>query len=99
WACGSCETIVQAPMPSLPIERGRPGPGLLAHVAVSQVCDHIPLHRQTVIYAREGVDLGRAALADWRGQVLFRSMPLAAPRVRHVQSGAVLHGHGTTVPV
>jgi transposase len=32
-----CETIVQAPMPSLPIERGRPGPGLLAHVLVKSV--------------------------------------------------------------
>src|SRR5580765_4006686 len=36
-SCRSCETIVQAPMPSLPIERGRPGPGLLAHVLVSSI--------------------------------------------------------------
>ncbi len=28
-SCRVCETIVQAPMPSLPIERGKPGPGLL----------------------------------------------------------------------
>ena len=33
-SCRSCEAIVQAPMPSLPIERGRAGPGLLAHVLV-----------------------------------------------------------------
>jgi len=39
-SCRGCETIVQAPMPSLPIERGQPGPGLLAHVAVSKYCDH-----------------------------------------------------------
>jgi hypothetical protein len=31
-SCRACENIVQAPMPSLPIERGRPGPTLLAHV-------------------------------------------------------------------
>ena len=31
-ACACCESIQQAPMPSRPIERGRPGPGLLAHV-------------------------------------------------------------------
>src|ERR671933_2900644 len=42
----ACETIVQAPMPSLPIERGRPGPGLIAHVVVAKYCDHTPLHRQ-----------------------------------------------------
>jgi transposase len=64
-SCRSCETIVQAPMPSLPIERGRPGPGLIAHVVVAKYCDHTPLHRQSVIYAREGVELDRATLADW----------------------------------
>ena len=40
-SCRSCETIVQAPLPSLPIERGRPGPGLLAHVIVSKYADDI----------------------------------------------------------
>ena len=33
-ACACCEAICQAPLPSRPIERGRPGPGLLAHVLV-----------------------------------------------------------------
>ena len=28
-SCRACETIVQQPMPALPIERGRPGPGLI----------------------------------------------------------------------
>jgi transposase len=56
-SCRACETIVQAPLPSLPIERGRPGPGLLAHVAVAKYADGLPLHRQSGIYAREGVDL------------------------------------------
>ena len=37
-SCRACETIVQAPMPSLPIERGLPGPGLLAHIAISKFC-------------------------------------------------------------
>jgi transposase len=47
-SCRACETIVQAPMPSLPIERGRPGPGLIAHVVVAKYCDHrVPrTHRQ-----------------------------------------------------
>ena len=55
-SCRTCETIVQAPMPSLPIERGKPGPGLLAHVLVSKYADHLPLYRQSDIYAREGVN-------------------------------------------
>ena len=86
-------------MPSLPIERGRPGPGLIAHVVVSKFCDHTPLHRQTAIYAREGVELDRATLADWVGQAVFLLTPLAEAIGRHVRAGAVLHADDTTVPV
>jgi len=39
-SCRDCETIVQPPMPALPIERGLPGPALLAHVLVAKYCDH-----------------------------------------------------------
>ena len=98
-SCRSCETIVQAPMPSLPIERGRPGPGLIAHVVVSKYCDHAPLHRQSVIHAREGVELDRATLADWVGKAAFLLAPLAEAIGRHVRAGAALHADDTTVPV
>jgi len=49
-ACACCEAICQAPLPSRPIERGRPGPGLLAHVLVSKYADHLPLYRQSQIW-------------------------------------------------
>ena len=67
-SCRRCEAISQAPLPSRPIERGRPGPGLLAHVLVSKYADHLPLYRQSQIYAREGVDLDRSTMADWVGK-------------------------------
>lgn len=60
--CACCERFVQAPLPSRPIERGRPGPGLLAHVLVSKYADHLPLHRQSQIFYREGLDLDHAAI-------------------------------------
>lgn len=59
-SCRACETITQPAMPSLPIECGVPGPGLLAHVLVSKYCDHLPLYRQSAIYAREGVEIERS---------------------------------------
>jgi transposase len=65
--CTCCERIVQAAAPSRPIERGMAGPGLLAHVLVSKFSDHLPLYRQSEIYAREGVELDRSTLADWVG--------------------------------
>ena len=98
-SCRACETVLQAPMPTLPIERGRPGPGLIAHVVVSKFCDHTPLHRQSLIYAREGVELDRATLADWVGQAEFLLAPLAEEIGRHIRAGSVFHADDTTVPV
>jgi transposase len=63
-ACKCCEAICQATLPSRPIERGRPGPGLLAYVLVSKFADHLPLYRQSQIYARENVGIGRSTMAD-----------------------------------
>ncbi len=41
---------------------------LIAHVLISKYCDHLPLYRQSGIYAREGVDLARSTMADWVGK-------------------------------
>lgn len=98
-SCRACETIVQAPMRSLPIERGRPGPKLLAHVAVGKYCDHLPLYRQSEIYARAGVDLDRSTLADWIGQMSFLLAPLAETIGRHARAGPAIHADDTPVPV
>ena len=75
-SCRSCETITQVPAASLPIRRGRAGPGLLAHVLVAKYCDHLSLHRQAEIYAREDVDLSRSTLADMAGQTARLIRPL-----------------------
>jgi transposase len=98
-SCRACETITQPPMPGLPIERGLPGPGLLAHVLVSKYCDHLPLHRQSVIYARDGVEIDRSTMADWVGRMTFLLNPLAAAIARHVRSGDAIHADDTPVPV
>lgn len=98
-SCRACEAISQASMPSLPIERGRPGPALLAHVLVAKYCDHLPLHRQSVIYARAGVELDRSTLADWVGSAVFLLAGLAEAIGRHARAGPVMHADDTPVPV
>jgi transposase len=98
-SCRACETIVQAPMPTLPIEKGRPGPALLAHVIVSKYCDHLPLHRQSGIYAREGVTIDRSVMAGWVGHMAALLEPLAQRIARHVRAGPAVHADDTTVPV
>jgi transposase len=99
YSCRVCESMVQMPMPSLPIERGRPSPGLLAHILVAKYCDHLPLYRQAGIYARAGVDLDRAAMANWVGKAVWIAAPLVAAIGDHVMAAAALHGDDTPVPV
>ena len=98
-SCRSCETITQAPAPSLPIRRGRAGAGLLAHVLVAKYCDHLPLHRQAEIYAREAIDLQRSTLADMVGQTARLMRPLVDALARHVMAGVRVHADDTVVPV
>ena len=98
-ACGCCDRIVQAEAPSRPIERGIAGPGLLAHVLASKYCDHLPLYRQSQIYARTGVELDRSTLAEWVGASSRLLAPLVEALRRHVMAADKLHADDTPVPV
>jgi hypothetical protein len=79
--------------------KGAAGPGLLAHVLVAQYNDHLPLTRQSDIYAREGVELERSTLAGWVGQCTALLRPLVAALNRYVLSGTKVHADDTPVPV
>jgi len=98
-SCTKCDCIVQAGAPSRPIERGLAGPGLLAHVLVSKYCDHLPLYRQSEIYARQGVELERSTLADWVGASSRLLEPLVEALRRYVMATGKLHADDTPVPV
>lgn len=99
FSCAHCEQIVQATAPNRPIERGLAGPGLLAHVLVSKYCDHLPLYRQSEIYARSGVELERSTLADWVGGSSQLLEPLVEALRRYVLGARKLHADDTPVPV
>jgi transposase len=96
FSCRSCESITQPPAPSHPIARGRAGPKLLAHVLFSKYCLHLPLNRQSVVYAREGVDLDISTLADWVGACAATLMPLVEAIRAHVFAA---ERNDNTVPV
>src|SRR3974390_1983156 len=98
-ACAGCDRIVQAEAPSRPIARGVAGPGLLAHVLVSKFGDHLPLYRQSEIYARQGVELDRSTLADWVCGTSQLFEPLVEALRRHVMAAQKLHADDTPVPV
>jgi transposase len=99
FSCAGCERIVQAPAPSRPIERGLAGPGLLAHVLVAKYADHLPLYRQSEIYARSGVELERSTLADWVGGASRLLVPLVEALRHYVMATGKVHADDTPVPV
>ena len=99
FACAGCERVVEAPAPARPIDRRLPGPGLLAHVLVSKYGDHLPLYRQSQIYAREGVDLDRSTMAGWVGAATELLAPLVDEIRKHVLAASKIHADDTPVPV
>jgi len=99
FSCRSCEAITQPPAPSHPIARGRAGAGLLAHILFSKYGLHLPLNRQSTVYAREGVDLDVSTLADWVGAAAATLMPLVELIRAHVFAAERIHADDTTVPV
>ena len=84
YACASCQQgVVQASLPARPIEKGRPRPGLLAHVVTSK---YLPLHRQEQIFERQGVQVTRRTLSEWNGAVADILEPIVRDREQVRQS-------------
>jgi transposase len=99
FTCTACDRVVQAPVPTRPIERGLAAPALLAHVIVSKFADHLPLYRQSEIYARQGVEISRSTLADWVGASSDLLSPLVDAIQKYVLGGRKLHADDTPMPV
>ena len=99
YACKACDAITQAPASAMPTPRGRATPATLAHLLVSKFGDHLPLYRQSEIYARDGVELDRSTLSDWVGQAVWLLQPVVDGIRRHVLTTEKVHGDDTPVPV
>ena len=99
FSCRCCETITQAPAPFHPIARGRAGANLLAEVVFEKYGLHLPLHRQSARFAREGVNLDVSTLADWVGTVSVALRPLVEAIAVHARAGPRIHADDTPVPV
>jgi hypothetical protein len=97
---GGCqEHVAIAAKPPQPIDKGLPGPGLLAQTITSKYGDHLPLYRLEDIFARHGVELSRATLCGWMAQCAELLAPLFNEMVRRVLLSLVIHTDDTTVPV
>ena len=100
YACRACEQgVIQAPAPAWLIEGALPTEGAIAHVLISKYADHCPLHRQSQIYARSGLDLDRSTLAGWVGKAAFHLRPVADRLAEHVKGFSKLFMDETRAPV
>jgi transposase len=100
FACKKCEDgVTTAETPPRPIEKGIPGPGLLAHVAVSKYQDHLPLYRQERIFERQGLRIARSTLCDWVAATAGIMEPLYKAMVEDVLASRILHTDDTPVSV
>jgi transposase len=89
--------VIAAPKPVMPIAKGLPGPGLLAHLIVSKYVDHLPLHRMERVYQRQGLFLHRSTLCDWMAACANLLRPLYDLMVSVVMQSRALHTDDTTV--
>jgi transposase len=100
YACRACqEHVAIADKPPQPIDKGLPGPGLLAQTITSKYSDHLPLYRLEDIFARHGVELSRATLCGWMATCAELLTPLYDLMVKRVLLSIVIHTDDTTVPV
>jgi transposase len=72
---------------------------MLAHLLVSKYTDHLPLYRQSEIYARDGLDLDRSTLSDWVGQAVWLLQPIVEGIRQQVFAAEKIHGDDTPVRV
>jgi transposase len=100
YACRTCATgVVQAALPARPIEKGRPGPGLLAHVITSKYGDHLPLYRLERIFPRHGIEISRKTLSQWCGAVADLLKPVATQIAADVLNSKWVQSDDTGVDV
>jgi transposase len=100
YGCRACESaVVQAPAPARLIEGGLPTEALVAHVLVGKYADHVPLYRQSQIYARQGIELDRSTLAGWVGRAAAELRPLHERLFEHLKGSPKLFMDETRAPV
>jgi len=105
YGCGKCDAegydpnIQTAKKPPQPIDKGLPGPSLLAYVVTSKLGDHLPLYRLERIFERQGVHVARSTMCAWMRCAGELVKPLVALMTERVRQSKVIPTDDTTVPV
>lgn len=92
-------SVVTAPKPPQPIDKGLAGPGMLAFVATSKLAEHLPLNRLEDVTCRYGIHIARSTQCDWMAACAQLARPLYELMVRRTLASQVLGTDDTTVPL
>jgi hypothetical protein len=101
-ACPDCEeggVVTADPPEGQVIDKGLPGPGLVAHVITSKYADHQPLYRLEGMLARHGVAIARSTMCGWMKASADLLAPLVLLMATQVRASKVIHTDDTPVPV
>ncbi|MGB0969020.1 MAG: IS66 family transposase [Halocynthiibacter sp.] len=96
-ACTCCDTISQAEMPSRIISKSFVGPALMAHILVSKFGYHLPLYRQSQMFANQGIDLSPSLMGAWVGKCIPVLVRLSDAIRDHIFAGQAIFMDDTTV--
>jgi transposase len=99
YACQKChDHVTTAAVPAAVIDKGLPGPGLLAQIVASKYTDHLPLHRLERILGRHGIALARSTMCTWMAQVAEVFHPVVDLLADQVRLSKMLHTDATKMP-
>jgi transposase len=100
YACPHCQgSVSQGPLPPRPLDKGIPGPGVLADLVASKYAEHLPLYRMQERYRRAGIELTRSTLCDWVSHVAGLAAPIVEELKRMVISSRKVHTDDTPITV
>lgn len=99
YAMAQGEGVLMAELPSRPIEKGIPGPGLLASIVIEKYADHIPLYRQIERFRREGIRIAPSTMSDWIAAACTLVAPLYEVLKKKVLSSDYLQADETPIKV
>ena len=100
YACPHCQgSVSQGPLPARPMDKGIPGPGVLADVVASKYAEHMPLYRLQERYRRAGIDFSLSTFCDWVAHVAGLTAPIVDAMKKMVLSSRKVHTDDTPITV
>ena len=99
YAARDQSAVAIAELPERVIDKGIPGPSLLAMILTGKYQDHLPLYRQKQIFARENIQIASSTIEGWTRQALEKLEPLYEQLVLQTKSQGYLQVDETPIKV